>query len=248
MNNFLDKEYRVLSSVCDAQGLMGIHNVFDCFMDLAAEHAGQLGVSYYDMLEHRCYWVAVRTRVIFYDRPKLGETIHAMTWPGKPGLAKSDRFYLLYSGDRIMAEGRTEWAAQDIDTGAVRRTDSYGYPAELVHREERVCASPFTRFRPMQPEAGNGQNCRYKVNSTDIDVGRHMNNVAYVRMLMGTFSVSEHEEMDIREVEISYRRACYEGEDLDICRERTDDGWRFAVIRPDGETAVDALLRLGARE
>ena len=243
MDNRLRKDYTVLTSSCDAEGLLGLRNIFDICMDLAAEHAAELGVGYYDMLDKRCFWVAVRTRVRIYERPKLGSHITTETWPGKPGRAKSDRYYRLSADGRVLVEGRTEWGVQDLDTGAVRRTDSYGYPLELVHCEDRVCAEPFTRFRQQAPEEDEFvQTCR--VRSMDIDVGRHMNNVAYIRMILNTFTVRELSRMNIRELEISYRQACYEGEELSIYRCREEDGWFFQVQKEDGETAVHARVLL----
>ena len=243
MENLWKREYDVLTSLCDAEGRLGIRNIFDIFMDMAADHAQHLGVGYHAMLERRCYWVAVRTRVRLYERPSLGQRVTAYTWPGKPGLAKCDRFYRLCLGDQVLAEGRTEWASQDIDTGAVRRTDSFGYPRQLAHREEKVCAEPFTRFRGF--ESGPEEPVRhYTVGSMDIDVGRHMNNVAYIRMLLDGFSTEELTAMEVTEVEISYRKACFEGETLTICRRPTGEGWLFQVQRPEGEVAVQALLRL----
>lgn len=243
MESIWSKDYTIMTSLCDARGLLGIKNIFDIFMDMASEHAARLGVGYYDMLERRCFWIAVRTRVKLYGRPRLGDTLRAETWPGKPGLAKSDRFYRILRDGAVMAEGRTEWAVQDIDTGAVRRTDSYGFPMELGFRDERVCEAPFRRFRAGQtaPEYC----CAYTVGSQDIDVGHHMNNVAYVRMLLGTFTTAELAAMDVTEAEISYRLACFEGEELAIERRREADGFRFDVLRPDGQTAAQAMLVTG---
>lgn len=242
MENTYRKEYFVTTSSCDAQGLLGVRNIFDIYMDLATEHAFGLGVSYYDMLPRRCFWVAVKTRTRLYERPKMGTLITAETWPGKPSLAKVDRFYRLTDGDKILSEGRTEWAVQDIDTGAVRRLDSIGYPHAMEPRAERLCAEPFTRFKntPASPETVTKT---YTVGSMDIDLGRHMNNVAYIRMLLGTFTTAELAEMDISEVEISYRSACFEGQELQIQRTAREDGYDFRVLNPEGDTAVHALIR-----
>ena len=245
MDNILKRDYLVLTSLCDAEGKLGIRNIFDIYMDMAAVHAAHLGVSYYDMLAYRCFWVAVRTRVKIYDRPALADSITAVTWPGKPGLAKMDRFYRLMQGDRVVSEGRTEWGVQDIDTGMVRRTSSYPYPVDLPYREERVCAEPFTLFRDSVEGEDEGEPLTYTVSSADIDVGRHMNNVAYIRMLLGLFTTEELRKMEISEVEISYRRACFEGEELRIYRRRAEGALRFRVVRPDGETAAHALFRTG---
>ena len=243
MKNTWREERLIHTSLCDAEGRLGIRNAFDLFMDMASVHAAHLGVSYYDMLERRCYWVAVRTRVRFKCRPRLGEAIEMETWPVKPGLAKSERCYRLFCGGDEAAEGRTEWAAQDVDTGSVRRMDSFGFPMELDFRTDRACPEPFTRFRDM--DTSNEAPVRvYTVDPMDIDLGRHMNNVAYIRMLLGTFTTEEQERMDISEVEVSYRRACFEGEELRIYRRRQEDGWMFQVCRPDGETAIHALMRV----
>ena len=244
MKNTWKEELAISSSQCDAEGRLGVRNTFDLFMDMASAHAAHLCVGYHDMLEHRCCWVAVRTRVRFCQRPRMGEVVVAETWPGRPGLAKSDRYYRLFCGGSVAAEGRTEWAAQDIDTGAVRRTDSYGFPTGMDFRADRVCYEPFTRFRDFAA-SGEEPVRVYTVDSMDIDTGKHMNNVAYIRMLLATFSTEELRAMDIAEAEISYRRACLEGEELKIYRRLEAGVWSFQVCRPDGETAIHALIRGG---
>ena len=242
MDNSLITARTVLTSDCDAEGKLGVRNIFDWFMDLAAEHAALLGVGYHEMLEHGCIWVAVRTKVKIYHRSEMGRALQAETWPGKPGLAKSDRFYRLSEGGLVLTEGRTEWTAQDVHTGAIRRTDSYGWP-DIETRQERVCEEAFTRFKRL----AEGELFSYTVGSMDIDTGHHMNNVAYIRMLLGTFSAKELAGMDICGVEVSYRRACLEGEKLTIRRLRSMDCWQFQVEKMDGEAAMQALIRFRGR-
>jgi len=214
MGNTLNKEIRVLSSLCDLEGRMGIYNIFNCFMDMAAEHAEQIGVGFYAMLEQRCYWVAVRTRVKFYERPSIMDTVEGESWPFAPSLAKNDRFYRLVKDGKVLAEGRTEWAAQNMDTGRVMRSSEF-FPAGTDFRTDKVCEEAFTRFKPL---AGEWEEFSYTVTAMDIDTGCHMNNVMYIRMLLNTFSGEELRAMDIRELEISYRRACLEGEKLTVRR------------------------------
>ncbi len=242
MQNFLEKEEVLLSSKLDYAGKLKLSGLFDLFMDLAAEHAEYIGVGYKAMLEHRAFWLAVRTRVRIYQTPGLQDRVTVKTWPGVPGMVKCDRFYRLTMGDTLLAEGRTEWAAQNIDDGRLLKNDAYGYPADLVPLPERVCDGHFTRFRE-RPDPENLLT-RYTVGSRDIDTGRHMNNVAYVRMLMNTFSVAQLEAMDIAEAEISYSAACREGEELAIYRRKDEEGWHMLVQKPDGTTAAQMVLRL----
>ena len=242
MQNFLEKEEVLLTSKLDARGKLKLAGLFDLFMDLAAEHAQYIGVGYEQMLAHRAFWLAVRTRVRLYKTPGLQDRVRIRTWPGTPEHVKCNRFYTMTMDGETLAEGRTEWAAQDIDTGRVLKTDAFGYPLDMTPLPEKVCAEPFTRFRE-KPEPEDLLT-HYTVGSRDIDTGRHMNNVAYVRMLMGTFSVAELESMDIAEAEIAYSAACREGEELSIYRRRDGEGFHFLVQKPDGATATQMVLRL----
>lgn len=242
MQNFLEKEEVLLTSKLDYAGKLKAAGLFDLFMDLAAEQAAYMNVGYEDMLAHRAFWLAVRTRVRIYRTPGLQDRVKVKTWPGKPGMVKCDRFYSLTMDGETLAEGRTEWVAQSIDDGRVLKRDAYGYPEDLAPLPERVCDGPFTRFKE-KPDPEN-LHAHYTVGSRDIDTGRHMNNVAYVHMLMGTFSVAELEEMDIAEVEVSYSAACREGETLAVYRRRDGEGYHFLVQKPDGTTAVQMVVRL----
>ena len=240
--NIFETAFAVQSSQVNAQGRMSVAGMFDLFMDMASSHAEKLGVGYDGMRARHAYWVAVRTRVRVYERPRLTETVTARTWPGKPGAIKCDRFYTIARGDTVLAEGRTEWVGQNTDTGRVMKVGDFNYPLTMEHRTEKVCQEPFTRFRE-QPDPEN-LCLTYTVGSRDIDMGRHMNNVAYIRMLLGTFTVAELEAMDIAEVEISYAMACREGETLSVYRRRDEEGWRFLAQKTDGTTAVQMAIRV----
>lgn len=124
----------------------------------------------------------------------------------------------------------------------MERPGDYGVLQSMEHWPEKVCTGPFTRFR----EAPAAENLvkTYTIGSQDIDTGRHMNNVAYIRMLLGTFTTAELADMPVREVEVAYRVACFEGQTLSIYRRRDEEGWHFLVQNPDGETALQAVLRL----
>ncbi len=239
MENTVKKTFDVLFSPCDKEGRMSVCSLLNCFMDMAATHSQQMGVGYYDMLARNCCWIAVRTRLRVYERPRLMETIQGESWPAPPTAMKNDRMYRLCRPDgTLLAEGRTEWAVLSFETGRPVRCREF-FP-EMTFREEGVCEGPFTRFKPLEEPA---EEFIYTVRSTDIDTGLHMNNVLYVREILNTFSADALKDMALEELEIAYRRACLEGEKLTICRVKQGHDWRFDIRKPDGETAVQALLR-----
>ena len=84
---------------------------------------------------------------------------------------------------------------------------------------------------------------RHTVRSTDIDMGRHMNNVAYVRLLLDCFPASVLADGKIGSMEVHYAAPCLEGEELSVLCRREGSICRMAVRKPDGKTAVLAAVR-----
>ena len=75
-------------------------------------------------------------------------------------------------------------------------------------------------------------------------MGRHMNNAAYVRMFASRFSVAEREAWPVREMEIHYRYACYEGQRLLLRKREGDGGALEFMAAPAGEEKPAVLARL----
>lgn len=79
--------------------------------------------------------------------------------------------------------------------------------------------------------------------STDIDLGHHMNNVAYVRLLLDCFSAKELASGNIQSVELHYSTPCFEDEALTVYKKSLDDGTcRIGIVKPDGKTASQACV------
>jgi len=192
------------------------------------------------MKENHAFWVTVRTRVRLERRPEIMAQVTLETWPAAPGKVRCDRFYRMRSGDALLAEGRTEWCVVNTETGSTCPLEGV-FDAETEYREEKLLDTPYARFRHNFTDADCA--CSYVVRTSDIDLGRHMNNVAYLRLICDSFSVAELEDMNVRELEIMFLSSCYEGDHLEVMRRRTDAGFEFGVRRADGRYAALAQLR-----
>lgn len=235
---------RVGASMCDASGRLGLWNSFALFQDVASEHAEAIGVGFDAMRAQSCFWLTVRTRVHFYDRPKLMQPIDVSTWAHAPGATRCDRFYRLTSHGVLLVEGRTEWCVYDLEKQAVRPISEVRFtPSRTNFCEDTVLSTPYAHFRHDFGE--NDRVLMHVVLPSDVDLGRHMNNVAYLRMLCDSFSVVELEQLNVAEMEILFCLPCFEQQSLDIMRRSTDYGYEFGVRRPDGRYAALALMRLG---
>ncbi len=228
-------------SMCDASGHLGISNTFALFQDIASEHAEILGVGNAAMQEKGVFWVTARTRVHFYHRPRMMQLADITTWPAAPGAMRCDRYYRMEADGEILAEGRTEWCVLDVDSGKVVPPASMFGP-DIEYIDDAVLTAPYARYRHNFTD----DDCAvsHAVRPSDVDIGRHMNNVAYLRLICDSFSVQELESLQLQELEIWFCMPCFEGDKLDVLRRETEYGYEFGVRRPDGRYAALARMKV----
>ncbi len=239
MNDKLVKEIIIPSGMCDHHSKLSIADHFTLIMDLATEHGSSLGLGRQDLEQKGLIWLITKTKIRLIHRPEMLQKVTAATWPAPPGKIQCIRYYTLSDGETLLAEAKNEWVMLETATGRLHRVAD-AYPSDIDHCTDTVCDTPFCRPSPDFSEAG--QLASYTVRSVDIDGSHHMNNVAYVRQVLGAFTCKELEEMDIQEIEVAYRAQCYEGETLSFRIREIPQGQEIGVIKADGTTA--AILTL----
>ncbi len=231
----LSRELTVLPSVCDREMKLSVPDLFAWFMDIATLHAEALGVGADAMFARGLFWLTVKTKVRILRRPRMLETVTLSTRPLAPERVKAIREYRLEKDGELLAQGKTEWAVINTESGRLCPMAGI-FPPELELAAEPAYPAPFARIKPDFSEAETLGS--YTVRSTDIDLGGHMNNVAYLRALLGTLSGEELAKLPQGEIEIVFRTPCFEGERLSILRRPTETGWELAALKEDGAPAV----------
>lgn len=242
MDNLFEQTITVGPSLCDAAGLLSYHDAFGVCMDVAATHAQALGCGIYDLSPRGLFWITVKTQLSFFERPRMMERVTLRTWPEAPGKLRGNRSYEMRRGEHLLISGKTEWAVMQMQTKQLVFLSDV-YPPELTFLPDSASPAPFARI----PDEFDGcaPFASYTVRSTDIDVGGHMNNAAYLRAVFGAFSNEALRGTDIGRVDILFRSSCYEGETLSLRQKALDGGTDLRVGKPDGTTA--ALLRIAAK-
>lgn len=234
MRNRLEKQVIVPISWCDNHSQLNITGIFNLFMDLATEHGDEIGLGMDRLAEKGLFWVASKTKIKITQKPQMLKSVTAATWPEKPSRIRCNRYYSITDNVNMLVEGKTEWVMVEIESGRPAKIDS-AYPIDMEHCPDVVCETPFcrlsTNFDECEELAG------YTVCSTDIDVSQHMNNVAYIRAVLGCFSTKEIDDMNICEIDVSYRLQCYEGEKLSFRIRREENCCDIGIIKEDGTTA-----------
>ena len=235
----LSRELTILPSVCDREMKLSIPDLFAQFMDVATLHAERLGVGAQAMMAKGLFWLTVKTKVHILRRPRMLETVTLSTRPLVPERVRAIREYRLEKDGELLAEGKTEWAVIEIASGKLCPMAAI-FPPELELATESAYPAPFARISPDFSGAETLGSCT--VRSTDIDLGGHMNNIAYLRAAFGVLPAEELKAMPQGGVEIIFRSPCFEGEELTLARRLTDTGWELAVLKQNGTPA--AFLKL----
>ncbi|MBP0980096.1 MAG: hypothetical protein J6Q18_00875 [Oscillospiraceae bacterium] len=241
MKNVLIKDIRIPVSMCDHTGHLDVPGFFTIFMDMASEHATDINMGMNYLLEKGLIWLAVKSKFRFYSKPELFSTVTATTWPAEPARIRGDRLYKMEQDGKLIAEGKNEWAIFHPESSKLVKFAEV-YPENFVHWDEIVCEGRYAKLKDNFDDAE--EIGRYTVASGDLDTSRHMNNVEYLKVIFSAFSSTQLEEMNVSEVDITYKNQCYEGEDLVLKRKTTEEGYEIGIIKADGTTAAIARITL----
>lgn len=231
MISVYEKKQIIYPSLADASGKLSYFDAFDLFMDIASEHAEALGVGMNEMAKNDLFWLTVKTKILFHRRPRIGEPVIMHTWAEKPENVRVIRYYDMVDGTgEVIVSGKTDWAVLNYKTNKIVNIEEF-YPGEYEVTKEASMEEPFIRipdhFEDITPFS------EYRVRSTDIDLGQHMNNTAYVKTLIGCFSSKELKEMNIKSIDIVFRNPCFEGDLLSFQKKQTEDGLQIRASKED---------------
>lgn len=219
--------YTILPGACDHTAKLGYADAFTVCQDLATLHAQALGIGAFDMAKRGLFWLTVKTRLRFIARPRMMQTVELCTWPVAPESLRGLREYRITQDGAPLIEGATEWAVLETETGRLHRMDDV-FPPELALAPAPSDPRPFLRIRP--DFSGGELLGEHRVCATDIDLGNHMNNVAYLQALLGLFSTKQLDAMPIREIELAFRASCHEGDVLRYYTRKAEDGLEFGAF------------------
>ena len=239
MEQIFETSLLIGPSLCDAEGQLSYHDAFSVCMDIAAAHADALGCGLYDLSPKDLFWVTVKTQLRYFDRPRMMERVILRTWPEAPGKVRGNRSYEMRRNGALLIAGKTEWAVMHLKKMQPSPLCDV-YPADIQFSEGSAAPGPFARI------SDDFSDCEtlaeYQIRSTDIDVGGHMNNAAYLRAMFGCISNRELRDKRIGKIDAIFRSPCFEGETLTLQRRQYELGDDLRFAKEDGSTAL--LLRI----
>ena len=230
----------VMPSMCDENSLMSIPAMLDMFQDFAGTHADSVGMGVFDLERNGLFWIISKLRLRVSSRPLIHEVIEATTWIQPAERVSCERDWSISKDGKQIAYVRSIWAAL--------RRDNFrpGHMADFYPDSDFSIAPPddipFTRmgknFDDAEPLG------EYRIRSVDIDRGGHMNNVNYVRAMLGCFTCAQLAEMKISELDMQFILQCYEGETIRFVKRPSEEGLvEVGALNEDGKVCFMAAIK-----
>jgi acyl-ACP thioesterase len=246
VKNYYETQQTITAAFADRACEMNIYYATDFIQDGMTAFFQQYGCDGPTMSRtHGAVWAVARTK-IHYDRcPLWNDQVKMTVFPVKisPIAVHLNIQVETLEGESLL-RCRQELCAIDMADHSLRRVDNTPFPMDL---DVRPPALP-TPCRRMKVQLGEEALVyRHTVRTSDTDSNHHMNNVAYVRLLVDAFPSSFWEANQVREFDIQYASEGQEGETLGVYQaaEGTD---RVLQVKCGDRTLVKAYLQMEPRE
>ncbi len=239
------RDIKILPSMCDGDSRLSIAAALDAFQNTATLHADTFDIGPDGMNRRNYFWIITKTRIHINRMPEMMDDVVLRTWIQAPERISCERDYSISMNDEVLAYGRSIWAVISRDTGKL-------VPMKGLYPELDFCVAPpddkaFLRLG--KKFEGAEEIGSYTIRSIDIDLGGHMNNVNYVRAMLGCFTTEEIRRFDISQLELNFISQSYEGETLTFLKKTSEDGgaqdgclFDIAAAGPDGKIVFVARV------
>ena len=184
----------------------------------------------------RVAFILSRISLDFFAPIRAYEEIEVDTFTCESRGFSFERGFLIRKNGETVAKGASVWALVDLENGNLIRADAYDVGFE---NEPKVVTDTPLRIRMPKPEEFTPVGKR-KISYSDIDYNLHMNNTQYPNMLCDFMDISDTES--ISGMSLSYLHEAALGDEIDIYRVKTDDGYFFKTINNDGKVLLEALV------
>jgi medium-chain acyl-[acyl-carrier-protein] hydrolase len=229
----------VRANETDEQGRVTAPALCNYLQEMAATHAGRLGVGIQALRDTGRTWMLSRLYVRGLQWPVWRDTLTVETWPSgvRSRLVATRDFRVRNAAGAVVAEAISEWIYVDTTTLRIMRL-----PDDLL------ALAPAGTPRVDLPEAGRlpelttvAWATRVTVRRSEIDYNHHVNNVHYADWLFEPLP-PEETAGTLATLDISYRAAAQYGDTVLTEAARLDDHTLVHRIRRerDGVTLVQA--------
>ena len=226
MNAVQTQEKIIQFGDMDSTTLLGYTQTLVLIRNAMSDHFGAIGLDNGVMRDtYGAFWVLCKLKLQFFRRPTWHETIRIRSWFSQPEAVRVEQHMELLAGSERLSAARLLLTNLCFATGRPLRNSALGFPP-LDYPEEKAIGENFARTIAC-PEGALSHT--HTVRYGDMDMSQHMDNVAYVRVLLDALPASFFAGREIAEMEVHYLRQSRENDGL--LEARQDSGAVAAAMR-----------------
>jgi acyl-CoA thioesterase FadM len=234
-----EQKFTICASQTDASVRLGTAEAFGLLQDGMTACLDDLHCDNIALRKRGMFWVVYKSKIEFIRRPAWREEVCLTTFPTDARLVRTHlNDTLTTPAGEVLLRAKQELVPLSARTHRPCRLSDAGFPDGPYPAP--VCGGAWEKWDADWPDAEPVY--RQVIYSQHTDMSGHVNNVAYVRLLLDAFSREELLRRDIREMEVRYDRESREGDTLTVCREGGREEYRL-VIRRDTDVICRAILR-----
>ena len=199
----LQENIEIKTYQCNEFGSMKLRHLFDCFQELASDHADKLGLGYEECLKKNCAWVCAKYHVLIDRLPKFKDKITIQTWPSKfVGPTGIREFLVKDENDNVLIKAVSQWVIIDLvrfrpliaqnvfDCASLAEGDEVGLSLDKI--------APMTENNFIKKES-----LRYD----DVDVNHHINNAVYIALLEDVLFEKFGQDVKVKEISVDFKKS-----------------------------------------
>jgi len=228
-SEFWVEDHVIRSYEVDSCGRLSVVSFCNYMQEAAANHAHALGVSIHQLIQQNVTWVLSRLALRIHFRPEWGETIRVQTWPSGTRGPFSLRDFRLTGGDnRPLGESVTAWLLIDTTTRLPLRRVPF-VSERLPHvKAEHPLINDLGKLPGLN---GHDHEETFRVRHGDLDFNRHVNNVRYIKWVMGNLPPDILDNAVLTDLEVNYIAEAFSGDRvLARCLKLKEKGLSFLHV------------------
>ncbi len=207
-----------------------VSSVLDIIQEVSTAHSGHLGYDINKLRQLGIAWLIKGIDVHFESAASTKYPLEASTAVKSTGAATSERGSIIRQNGKVVAKAIATWFLFDSQKGKIAKI-----PPEMQN------AYPLQDFNDdffsyTKPVIIKGAPCVYtiRVSNKEIDTNMHLNNQKSAELLMDALPF----DYEFTDMKILYKKPALLGDELHLCREKTDKGYYVHLAATDGEICV----------
>ena len=226
MDKFQEK-LRIKTYHVDKDGKLSVHQLFNFMQEAAYRHSVLGAFGQPDLAKLDLVWMLSRMNVVLYKEALLGETVEITSWVRSIVGAFSERDFLFTCNKEVVAKATSLWVCLSIT--AIKPTH---IPPQIVKKMNQLTnESRDVLTAKIASIKGLSDSFKYRVQQSDVDMVKHTNNVAYVRMVMDTIRF----EKTLIQIEVNYLKQSFLDNKLIVNTQEVDNATSLhEVVNEDG--------------